>query len=367
MVNLLLVHPNQLVPNCIVKTDVYGQNNRPIVLKGTIVTDMHMKVLNSFLVTQVEVSSKLANGQSFQPDQDFADKTQQSKAEHDQPSLPTFLDQYHQVVKDYQQMFKQWQNGAVIDMHQVRQMILPLLERVDHNHADILLIANQSTKQSYFYHHSVSMSLLTAILAKRLGFDKEWIQISIAALLADSGMAKLNKAHFEKNGKLLNHDYQEIKKHPTYSYRYLEKIPTLAKAVKLAVLQHHERIDSQGYPLGVPGDKVHPYAKIIAIADAYHAMTADRYYQDKCLFFSVISTMKKQVNHQFDRRYLNVFITSLEDALLGEKVYLSDGTIGTLVALEYEDLPETMIQLTETNQIISIGENDQLMINHLIK
>ncbi|MBM7541371.1 HD-GYP domain-containing protein [Amphibacillus cookii] len=363
----MFVHPNQLVPNCVIKTDVYGKTNYPIMLQGTIVTDMHIKVLNRFLVTHVEVSPKLANGQPFQPDQDFTDKEEQHKVEHDQLQHSTFLEQYQRAVADYQQMFQQWQNGTMIDIHQVRQMIVPLLEHIDHNHADIFLIANQSTKLSYFYHHSVSMSLLTAILAKRLGFDKESIQISIAALLADSGMAKLNKTHFEKNGKLPTHDYQQIKKHPTYSYRYLEKTPTLTKAVKLAVLQHHERIDSHGYPLGVPGEKIHPYAKIIAIADAYHAMTADRYYQEKCLFFSVISTMKKQENQQFDRRYLNVFITSLEDALLGEKVYLSDGRIGTLVALEYEDLPEIMIQLTETNQIISIGERDQLMINHLIK
>ncbi|HSH45149.1 MAG TPA: HD domain-containing phosphohydrolase, partial [Longimicrobiales bacterium] len=79
-------------------------------------------------------------------------------------------------------------------------------------------------------------------------------------------MSKLGSIVF-KEGKLTEYEYHEIKKHPTYSYRMLEKNALVSTKVKLAVLQHHERMDGSGYPLGIKAQQIHPYARIVMVCD----------------------------------------------------------------------------------------------------
>ena len=121
--------------------------------------------------------------------------------------------------------------------------------------------------------------------------DIDWFQIGLAGVLADSGMSRLNPNWLIKGTELTIQEFKEMKKHPTYSYQLVENITALTKAAKLAILQHHERLDGSGYPLGVKADKIHPYAKIIAIVDTYHAMTSERAYKPKKSPFKVMEEM----------------------------------------------------------------------------
>ncbi|GAA4076967.1 HD-GYP domain-containing protein [Amphibacillus indicireducens] len=362
----MFVHPNQLVEKCLIVSDVFGQTNYPIIEKDTVVTTTHIKVLNSFLIDRVEVSPKLANGEPYKPTKVLPIDQELIKRREVKKKVVPFDDHYLKVVKDYQKMFNHWQSGKALDINQVRQMIVPLIERVDENQAAIFLLGKQTTKEEYLYQHSVAVSLLAVILAKRLGFEKESTQIGLAALLADSGMAKVNQRILNHHGKLSPAEFAEIKKHPTFSYRMIEKNPALTQSAKLAVLQHHERVNGRGYPLGIDKTKINPYAKIISIADAYHAMTSYRSYQAKRPFYQVIAEMKKEADQQFDARYLKVFMTCLEDALLEEKVYLSNGQTGNVVALRFSSYPEVIIQIHGTHEILSMLEQENLKIESLI-
>ncbi|WP_440897367.1 HD-GYP domain-containing protein [Amphibacillus sp. Q70] len=363
----MYVHPNQLVEKCVIVKDVYSKSSHPIIAQDTVVTGTHIKVLKSFLVDQVEVASKLANGLDFKPSQVIPFKEDPTKQKTFQKEPSTFLEDYRAVVTNYARMFKQWQSGKTLDIHEVRQLIVPLIERADEHQGEIFLVNHYATKETYPYHHSVAISLLSTLLAKRLGFEQESIQIAMAALIADSGMAKVNHRILKHKGKLPKAEFEELKQHSTLSYRYVEKSPALTKAAKLAVLQHHERPDGRGYPLGITEDKIHSYTKIISIADAYHAMTSDRYHQQKQPFDRVIFQMQKEINRQFDSRYLKVFITCLEDALLEEKVCLSNGQTGTIVALSFTDYPEFIVQIHDTHEILSLSDQDELMIEYLIQ
>lgn len=363
----MFIHPNQLVEKCLIISDVFGQTNYPIVEKDTIVTTTHIRVLNSFLIDRVEVSPKLINGQPFTPTKVLTDDRKLIKKEKMQKKVLPFIEHYQTVVDEYQKMFKQWQSGKPLDIQQVRQLVIPLFERVDEHQAKIFLLGKLSTKNRYLYHHSVSVSLLAIILAKRLGFEKESTQIGLAALIADSGMSKVNQRILNLTGKLSDADFTEIKKHTTFSYRLIERNAALMKSVKLAILQHHERIDGTGYPLGLDKEKINPYAKIISIVDTYHAMTSYRAYQNKQSFYQAVVNMQKEANKQFDHRYLKVFITCLEDALLEEKVYLSDGQTGTIVALRFTSYPEIIVQNHDTHEILSLLEQENVKIESLIQ
>lgn len=358
-VTLLRVHPSQLIPECIIVENVYGKTNQPIVPKKTVVKSIHIEVLKRFLISEVEVSAKLSNGQPFYPEpvvQNDPPETNKLKT-----TLP-FLEHYDQVVDQYKTLFNQWQSGKMMNINDVRQLIVPLLERVDQAKPEVFLIANRSHEQDYLYHHSVATALITSLLAQRLGYEKESLQISLAALIADSGMAKLNHSLLEKKGRLNDQEFEEIKKHTTYSYRFIEKSPSLGKGAKLAILQHHERLDGSGYPFGVKEEKIHPFAKVVAIADAYHAMTAERLYQNKRPFFDAIINMFKLKFIQFDERMLDVFAVCIEESLLGKTIRLSNDQLAEIVFLELNQQTKLFVQLIENKEIIDLSQDYNLTI-----
>src|SRR5690625_6128314 len=94
-------------------------------------------------------------------------------------------------------------------------------------------------------------------------------------------MARINHRLLKHPGLLSHSDFEEIKKHPTFTYRFIEHNLALTQEAKLGVLQHHERIDVKGYQLGISGEKINTYAKIIAIDETYHRITSERYHQEK--------------------------------------------------------------------------------------
>lgn len=105
----------------------------------------------------------------------------------------------------------------------------------------------------------------------------------------------------------------------------------ISKGIKLGVLMHHERIDGSGYPLGAKGDQIHQYAKVIAIADVYDAMTSDKVYSKRRSVFNVLKYMQDEMVNLLDRVMLSVFIERIVSHYIGDYVLLNTGEIGELV------------------------------------
>ena len=365
---MLWVHPTQLIPKCILTTDIFGKSNRPIIPKDTVLEEIHIEVLKRFLIDQVEVATKLASGAPFIPDKIDEQVLEKEKKEPKKPKEKTltFLEHYQQVVKEYKQLFEHWRSGSPIDIQAVRNLIVPLLERTEEVGFQVLLLYKYVLKSDYFYHHSVATSLITAMFSKKMGWEKESMQIGIASFLADSGMAKLNHFLLEKKGILSPGEFKEVKKHPTYSYRFVEKIPSLSQGAKLAILQHHERLDGTGYPLGVKENKIHPFAKILAICDTYHAMTSQRFHREKQSPFLVLEQMQQDQFHKFDHQMVQSFITCLTEFTTGTRVKLSNNEIAIIVYMESAHPTRPMVRLEDNQEIIPLKEQKNLYIEEII-
>ncbi|MCT2535513.1 HD-GYP domain-containing protein [Aquibacillus koreensis] len=361
------VHPKQLVPGCKVVNDVMGKTNNPILPKNTVIQDEHIQVLQSFLVPNVEVSPRLAHGAPFIPkelSEEEREITVSIKRINKTPM--TFEEQYVKAVERYKYLFHHWQSGTGIDINKVREFIVPLLERVDEVGLDLFLLHKYASKEDYFYHHGIAISLISGFIAKKRGYKKEWIQVGLAGMLADSGMAKISTSLFNKTGPLVLPEYEEIKKHPTFSYRLVEKIPSLTTGAKLAILQHHERIDGSGYPLGVDKRKIHPYASIIAISDTYHAMTSERVYQPKQSPYKVIEEMIHDQFNKYDHEVLHEFIKSLANFSTGTKVLLSNKTKAEIVFVDPKHLTRPMVKIDGSNEIVSLQNKPSIYIEEIL-
>lgn len=360
------VEPSQLIPGCILLHEVKGKSNRAIIPKNTALEEKHLIVLDKFLVEFVEVSSKLANGDVFKPNEvqkkdlkrSVKTVVQESKVKR------SFSDLYSHALKAYKKEYQQWQNSMPIDIASVRKFIMPLLESVDNlNAADIYTLYKIAEKDDYIYNHSVAVSLISAFVSKKLGYSKgEYLQVGLAGLLSDCGTARIDSDMVFKTASLTPKEWEVVKQHPTYSYRMVENLPSITTSVKLAVLQHHERMDGSGYPFGTSAEKIHPYAKIIAIADSYHAMASERLYQSKQSVFSIIEEIQNGQYTKFDGKVVNCFINSFTNISVGLKVTLSNGKRGEIVFINPDKPTRPMVRIPDSDEIISLEQKPDIFI-----
>ncbi|MGY0694171.1 HD-GYP domain-containing protein [Virgibacillus sp. FSP13] len=362
------VNPSQLIPGCVLIRDVMGKTSRPIIPKNTVLTEQHITILHKFLIESVDVAAKLEDGELFKPTHVHKEQKQNTSTDKEiNHTAESFLDHYMHVVKRYKKLFNSWQNHGAINMPMVRKLVIPLIERISEIGSDIFRLNHYVQKQDYFYHHSVSLGILSAYIARKMGYQKgEWLQIGLAGFLCDCGMSRVNPNIVMKEDDLSSVELDEIKKHPTYSYRLIEQKPTITNAVKLAVVQHHERMDGSGYPLGLSKEKIHSYARIIAVCDLYHAMTCERLYRERQSPFKAIEQLQNDQFSQLDHQVVQAFIKNLTNFSTGTKVRLSNHHIGEIVFIEEKDPTRPIVRLDETNEIITLKSEPSLYIDEIL-
>ncbi len=132
----------------------------------------------------------------------------------------------------------------------------------------------------YTFRHSVDVATIAMIVGKKYGLSKEEIHdLGTAGLLHDVGKSQIPNDILNKPSQLTDEEFEQMKMHSTYGYRILQEKETFSKGILLGVLQHHEKVRGDGYPIGLKNDQIHIYAKIISVADIYDALVTDRPYK----------------------------------------------------------------------------------------
>ncbi|HZK00163.1 MAG TPA: HD-GYP domain-containing protein [Tissierellaceae bacterium] len=150
-------------------------------------------------------------------------------------------------------------------------------------------------------------------LAKEIGLSDEKVQnIRTAALLHDIGKIAINDSILNKSSKLTSEEYAEIMKHPSVGAEIVSKMDFF-KNIKGIVRYHHERYDGKGYPDGLVGDDIPLEACILAIADAYDAMTSDRPYRQALAKDEALKEIENNAGTQFHPELARTFVSIMSD------------------------------------------------------
>lgn len=156
------------------------------------------------------------------------------------------------------------------------------------------------TRDPYTGGHSQRVSDMALEVCKILGLDKnESEKVHIAAHLHDIGKIGVPDAVLQKQGKLTEDEWQQMKKHPEYGANILKKSHRLSELSEI-VLMHHERFDGKGYPFGKSGDEIPLGARIIAICDSIDAMTSNRCYRKSLSFETCYNEIKINLGKMYD-------------------------------------------------------------------
>jgi putative nucleotidyltransferase with HDIG domain len=165
----------------------------------------------------------------------------------------------------------------------------------------------------YTYIHAMNVAVLTMFQARSLGFDDHLIhEMGIAALLHDIGKLFISKEVLEKNGKLDDSEFTEIKNHTIYGAKYLAKMDNLTRLAPIAAFEHHMKFDGSGYPgLELDNKKQHICSQIVAISDFFDALRSRRPYRKSIDIMTIFSLMKENSGKDFNPVVLDNFIRNM--------------------------------------------------------
>lgn len=215
------------------------------------------------------------------------------------------------------------------------------------------------------YRHSVNVTALSSILGKWLGFSEDEINLlTHAAILHDFGKTKIDNQILDKVTPLSSEDWIEIKKHPVFIYNSLKGLTAVDPSIIYGVLMHHERSDGSGYPLGVKADKIHPFAKIIAIADTFDAINSNRIYRKSQGPFESLATLKKESLGRLDYEYCKVFIEHVLTFLMGESVLLNTNKTCTVIGINPDEISRPL--LFDGSEFIDLKNHKEVHITKLL-
>jgi diguanylate cyclase (GGDEF)-like protein/putative nucleotidyltransferase with HDIG domain len=159
--------------------------------------------------------------------------------------------------------------------------------------------------------HSETVGRYAEMMARELGFSERRVsRVRLAGMLHDIGKVGVPDSILRKPGPLTEEELTVIRRHPELGAQMLEH-SSLAD-VRVWVGAHHERPDGLGYPLGISGEELPLEARIVAVADAYEAMTSDRSYRDSIGHLGARAELQRCAGSQFDRRVVDAFLTTLQ-------------------------------------------------------
>jgi HD domain len=168
------------------------------------------------------------------------------------------------------------------------------------------------TKDLYTRGHSDRVSRGSVMIAREIGMHGDRVEaINYAGMLHDVGKLGVPTKVLQKTGKLTEEEYAAIQLHPMRGLDIVRQIGFLDEALA-GIMHHHERIDGRGYPMGLAGDEIPEFARVLAVADAFDAMTSTRSYRGARRIDEAIAELRKWAGTQFDPAFVDAFVAAIE-------------------------------------------------------
>lgn len=336
--------------------DVLSQEGLLLVASGTVITPRIIARLTFYSIPYVYVEYTVVE----QPKESSFYKQIESTNE---------FKRFNYTLKSGVQILQKAINQALLYNEEIdTSSLLEGVERIAGNAGNGMhLISMLQCIRKYddlVYVHSINVSLICNVMGEWLHLPQQDIKVlTIAGLLHDIGKAIIPQEILCKASKLTDQEFELIKKHPMKGYELI-KDSKLDQRVKLAILQHHERCDGTGYPFGDRGINITDFAKIVAIADVYDAMTSNRVYRQGICPFDVIDTFEKEGYQKYDPKFLIPFLQRISQCYINAKVKLSNGQQGEVIMLNNTHLSRPVVKVG--GEYLNLAEKPSITISSLI-
>ncbi len=346
---------------------VYSKTGQLLFPARTVMTTQRISYLEFYGIENVQIIPEKditdASVEDFAQDNDTESYSQKVKRSR----------KFHMFKVDYSKKTKFLENSFqnLINKTEVLDSGA-LLEQISSLYTDHLtslsvfdMLHNMRQIDDTTYAHSINVAIISRMMGKWLSFSDEDLEIlTLAGLLHDIGKCKVDPDILSKPDTLTPAEFRQVKQHPRYGMEILADF-NLDERVRSAVLMHHERCDGSGYPSGLKGNAIADFAKIIAIADVYDAMTCNRCYRKGICPFEVIATFERKGFERYESAYLLPFLTNIINTYIGNTVLLNDGSSGKIILINKQYLSRPVIS-TPAEKYLDLSRHPELYIQAII-
>lgn len=253
-----------------------------------------------------------------------------------------------QTVSKSKELFESIGTSRKIPLKEFRKEVLPAIDEMARHQNIFELFEAVKAKDDYTYEHNIGVGILSTLIGRWMKLDEAELAIlTMAATLHDVGKVNIPSEILNKPGKLTADEFELVKKHTTFGYELLKDIAELSPKVALAALQHHERDDGSGYPLGVKKDKIELLSSIVTVADIFHAMSSKRPYHEPIPFYEIVNQMSHGKFGQLNPQIVSLFLGNMMKKMVGKQVVLTDGRMGEVVLLNPHRMETPLIKVDD--------------------
>lgn len=216
--------------------------------------------------------------------------------------------------------------GKQVSLDSLSALLLQVSHSLQKNPYVWFFLCQNRNRQAYLVEHAFRTAIYAMAIALRVGQTNEQLSaLGVAALLSDVGKIMIPDAILDKEGSLNSAEYAVIRVHPLEGRKILQNQSDASIDVIDVVLSHHERIDGQGYPAGIAGAEISLAARIVAIADAYDAMTCERAYAQARSVKDALGILWSCRGKQFDEQLIETFTALVGEYPSGALVSMNNG------------------------------------------
>jgi len=323
-------------PGMILGRDVYGSNRTLLLRHGGVIGVAYIEKLRQLGYAGIYIEDKHTQGMEMYETIDHT--TRQSTYDAVQNLFTS------DKISDNSR------NAAAF--REIEDLLEAIISQIIANKDAVVTLTSLKNFDDYTYQHSVDVSILAVVLGRQLKLRRsELLELGTAALFHDIGKMSVPAGVLNKPGILTEEEFEQMKAHTHLSSVFLKAMKQ-KQSVCEGALHHHEKYDGSGYPSKLAKNDIPLYARIIAIADVYDAITSKRVYKDNMPASEAYEFIMSNSGKHFDPEVVDAFLRKIAPYPVGTSVVLSDGRIGLVIENRPNLMMRPLLKILEESNLI---------------
>jgi len=308
------VSVEELAPGMKLAKDVILEDGRFLLLKGFTIKNRYIDRIRNYNIPYLYVEDEIGKLEYFSEEAVYTE---------------TF-----QTIKNVMESVRE---GGRIDLPVLKDTVDSIVQKILNDDNVFMKLTGIRDIDNYTYLHSVVVCIYSMIAGKSMNLPEEKIrQLGLGSILHDIGKCKIPLNILNKPSRLTKSEYEIIQRHTNYGYEIVSKTPDINPDVANIALYHHEHWDGTGYPTGKAGNNIDLLARIVAVADVYDALTANRVYRKRFMPHEAAEYIIAHSAQHFDPEVLKVFLDNIAIYPADIIVLLSTGEIARVMEAKGE-------------------------------
>lgn len=302
---MLQVFCEDLLPGMVVARPILDAANRILLAQGQVLTEYYIRRIRELSVGVIFVEDGMGL---------------------EEPPGPVSWETAAQAARVLKRNYESCLRTGQLQMSEIRSQVDQIIEELLVNRSTMIGMAGLKSHDEYTYQHSVHVCILAVMMGISRGFNRLRVRdLGVGAMLHDIGKLFIPREILNKADQLTDQEWELIQNHTWEGYNLIRRSDQVTLLSAHVALQHHERLNGEGYPRSLLGESIHEYAQITSVADIFDALVSDRPYRAAHSNQEALVILEGYRNGQLSSELIDLLSMHINPYPIGTMVELSSG------------------------------------------